>query len=403
MNPRSRRRRTPAAVLALAGLCLLAIGSPVASGASPSPVVIGFLNQERGPVAFPEFGAGARAARLYVNAKLDGINGRQLRFVECMTDGSPEASIDCANRFVQAKATAVLMGIDLGSDAALPILTAARIPLLGHRGYGPAQFVSANAFFFGAPVQAFGAAPLKLMAQRLQVDAVTFISLNNVLARVFVDTALAPAARKLGLKLDTVFYNPSNPDYTQIVTTALASRPDALFFSTAEPDCTSLIAAIRQLRYGGLVFAGGCTAFISANRQTAEGVFTASDLWTRSAAADAPKAKVEELKVFAARMKAHAPQYKSSAFAQATFSSTVDTANILREIKGAITSATILRQLRTTRNVSSFMGQPIVCDGKQWPGQPSTCAGGVLQYRVRGGVRRLFSNGFIYPKDVVTS
>jgi branched-chain amino acid transport system substrate-binding protein len=141
-----------------------------ATHASGPPVLVGFLDQERGANAFPEYGAGARAAQNYVNSRLDGIDGRPLKLVKCLTDGSPEASIDCANKFVQAKVVAVLMGIDIGSDGALPILAAAHIPLIGHLAIGTAQSVSKDAFFFGSPIQAWVAAPLKLMAQRLHVN-----------------------------------------------------------------------------------------------------------------------------------------------------------------------------------------------------------------------------------------
>jgi hypothetical protein len=47
------------------------------------------------------------------------------------------------------------------------------------------------------------------------------------------------------------------------------------------------------------------------------------------------------------------------------------------------------------------MGQPINCDGKQWPGQRTACAGGILVYRVERGVLRPFSHGFVYSKDIV--
>jgi branched-chain amino acid transport system substrate-binding protein len=401
MKWRSGWRSTIAAFVAVA-LCALGIAAPGATTASRPPVLVGFLDQERGANSFPEYGAAARAARDYINSKLDGINGRELKFVECSTDGSPEASINCANTFVHAKVGAVLMGIDIGSDAALPILTAARIPFVAHLAIGSAQSVSKQAFFFGSPIQAWVAAPLKVMAQRLHVKSVAFITQGNIVARTsLVPKGLVPAAKHLNLKLTTVYFDPANPDYAQAVTTALAARPDALFFSGSEPDCSSLIAAIRQLRFGGLVFASGCTAFIAADPQAAEGVFSNYDLWIQSASAAAPKAKVAELNAFAAQMKKAAPQYATSGGAQRTFAATMDTANVLRAIKGDITSAAVLKQLRATRNLPGFMGQPINCDGKQWPGQRTACAGGILVYRVERGVLRPFSHGFVYAKDIV--
>jgi branched-chain amino acid transport system substrate-binding protein len=390
------------AVLATVLVAVAASGA-VAGGAAGAPVVIGFLDQEKGAVAFPDFGGGARAARAYIDGNLNGINGRPLKFVECFTDGSPETSIDCANKFVQAKVVAVLEGLDFGADAALPILKAAGIPLVGHTAFGAAQLVSRNAFFFGAALPAFGAAPLKLMSKTLDVKSVVYMGQDNAVVRAFADSGVVPPAQRLGMKITTLFYNAANPDFTQTVTTALASRPDALFFTAPEPDCTSLVAAIRQLGFKGPVFAGSCTAFISADPQDAEGVYTSNDLWAPSAAASAPKDKAAQLRTFVAQMKKRSPKYVTSGFAQFSFSSTMDIAAVLRHIKGKITPASVTRQLRATRNLPSFMGQPISCDGKQWPGQPSACAGGVIEFRVHAGTRQKFSNGFVYAKELASS
>ncbi len=396
-----RGRLAIVGVLVVTALAAVTTAFGASRSAAASPIVIGFLNQEKGAVAFPDFGAGARVARGYLNSKLRGIRGRQLRFVECLTDGSPEASIDCANRFVEAKVVVVLEGLDFGADAALPILTKARIPLVGHTAFGAAQLVSKNAFFFGAALPAFGAAPVKLMAQRLGAKSVVYLGQDNPVVRAFADTGVVPAAENLGLKISTVFYNAASPDFTQIVTTALANNPDALFFTAPEPDCTGLVSAIRQLGFDGPVFAGSCTAFITADAKAAEGVYTSNDLWAPSAAAAAPKAKAVELKIFVAQMKQKAPKYVTSGFAQFSFSSTMDIAAILGRVTGKVTSGAVTKQLRATKKLPSFMGQPITCNGKQWPGQPSACAGGILEFRVQGGARRKFSNGFIYASDVV--
>jgi branched-chain amino acid transport system substrate-binding protein len=389
-------------VAGISALMLVSAGA-VRAHAARSPVLVGFLDEERGANPFPANGAAAHAARDYINSTLNGINGRDLKFDECLTDGSPEASIYCANQFVEAHVVAVLEGVDLGSDAALPILTAAHIPLIGHVAIGSAQTVSKDAFFFGAPIQSYVAAPLKLMAQRLHVKSVAFVVQDNPVTRTSqIPHGVAPAAKNLHLKLTNVLFSAENPDYTQTVTTALAAHPDALLISGNEPECTSLVADIRQVDYPGIVFVAGCTSFISADPKTAEGIYTVNDLWESSAAAGAPKADVADLRVFAAQMKRSAPQYAGDGNAQKMFSSVMDMATILRAIKEPISPAAVLQQLRSTRNTPSFMGQPIDCDGKQWPDQSSVCAGGMLVFRVHDGAQRAFSRGFVYPRDVVT-
>jgi branched-chain amino acid transport system substrate-binding protein len=378
--------------------------APAATPADTTPISVGLLDQERGANTFTENGAGARAARDYINSKLDGINGRQLEFVECSTDGSPEASINCANQFVRAKVVAVLMGIDLGSDAALPILTKAHIPFVAFLALGSAQSVSKDAFFFGAPSEAAVAAPMKLMAQRLHVKSVAFILQDNVVGRTaLIPRGVAPAAKHLKLKLTTVFVDPANPDYTQAVTTALAAKPDALFMSSSETDCSRLIVVIRQLHFDGPVFSAGCSAFISEDPKDSEGVIAVGRLWVQSAAAGAPKDKAAEVKAFAAEMARSAPKYAADAGAQRTFAATMDIASVMRRIKGEISPTALLAQLRETRGVPGFMGSPLNCDGKQWPGQPTACSAAVLLFRAHAGALRAYSNGFVDAADVVSS
>ena len=383
-------------------LGVLLFAAPAATPASPTPIRIGFLNQQRGTNIFPENSAAAHAARDYINAKLGGINGRPLKLIDCYTDGSPEASINCANTFVAAKVVAVLTGVDVGSDAALPILNKAHIPFVGPLAIGSAQSVSNDAFFFGPPSEASVAAAMKSMAQRLHVKSVAAILQDTVPTRTsLIPRGVDPAAKHLNLKVTTVLLDAANPDYTQAVTTALVAQPDALIMLSDETDCTRLIAVIRQLHYGGYVFSVGCEAYVTADPKDAEGVFAVSRLWVRSALAGAPKDKIAEVKLYDAQMAKDAPQYAKTQGAERTFAATMNLANVLRRITKPITPARVLDQLRNTRNLPGFMGEPITCDRKQWPGQPSACAGGVLLFRIHAGAPRAFSKGYIYPADVV--
>ncbi len=390
------------ALVASVSLAVLFFGASAPSvGANASPIRIGFLNQQRGAVEFPEGTAAAHAAMNYINIKLGGINGRPLKFTDCFTDGTPEASINCANTFVGAKVDAVLMNVDLGSDAALPILNKAHIPLVGSLALGPAQSVSKDAFFLGAPSEALVAAEMKLLAQNLHVSSVAVIDADTVPTRAsFLPNGVEPAAKHLNLKLTTVLYDQANPDYTQTVTTALAAQPQAIIFLGSETDCSQLIAVIRQLNYQGYAFAMGCSAFIAENPTDAEGVFAASRLWVKSALSAAPKGEAAEVGLYNSQMAKSAPQYASEQGAQRTFAATMDLASILRRITHPITPTSVLSQLRNTRNLPGFMGQPLNCDRKQWPRQPTACSGGTLIFRVHDGALLPFSKGYIDPADI---
>jgi len=410
------RIRTTALAVALtlaAGFILAACGSdeetaPAADTTAPEaaapatgqPIVVGFLNQEKGAVAFPDFGSGARTARDYLNEELGGIDGRPLEFVECLSDGSPESSIDCANRFAEEGVAAVLQGIDFSSDAALPILEEAGIPLVGHTAFGTAQSVSDSAFFLGAALPAYGVAPLQVMADQLGVESAVYMGSDTALIRGFVDGAIDPAAKELGIELTPIYYQAGNSNFSSAVTTAMAADPDAIFTTAADPECIGIVKAAATLGYQGDLFAGSCSAFIAADPKSAEGVFTSSDLWEPEAAAEAPAGKREQLETYVAQMEKRAPDYVAG-FAQDTFSSTMDLAAVLGTVKGNVTPASVTKALRATTGLDSFMGQELSCDGKQWPGQPTACGKGIIVYQVEGEARAPVTDGFVDAADLV--
>jgi len=378
-------------------------GSTQSTAAQPTgaPVVVGLLNQQLGAVAFPDFSAGATAAQAYINQDLRGINGRPLKFVQCFTDGTPEKSIDCANKFVDAHVVAVLQGLDYGSDATLPILSAAGIPLVGHTAFGANQLTSTDAFFFGAGLTAYGATPMWVMSHQLHVKSVVYLGQDNAVVRAFATFGVLPAAKKAGLSGNAVFYSATNPDYTLIAAQALAKHPDAVFFTSSEPDCTGLVAALVGGGFKGPIFAGSCTQFIKADPAAANGVYTANDLWAPSTGSTAPARAAAQLKTFVQQMTVHAPTYVSSGFAQFTFSSTMDLSSILGRISGAISPRTVIAQIKATKGLDSFMGQPLTCDGTAWPGQPSACAAGVIEFKVQHGSLTAFSPGYVDAKSLL--
>ena len=395
------------ATLALAGTLVYVAGLPAGAAGvnkkkadgSRAPVTVGFLNEQQGAVAFPTFGAGAQAARRYLDGH-GGIDGRPLKFLDCYTDGSTAAAVACANRFVTAHVPVVLEGISIGSDAAVPILAGAGIPLVGHTAFGNVQSNSRDAFFFGAATGAYDVVPLEVMKHDLHLSSVTYMAGTNAQDRGFVADDSRPAARSLGLKYQAIYYNGTSPNFQSTVGSAIATGAQAIFFTAPEPTCTSLVAAARTLSYKGPIFAGSCSAFIKADGKQANGVFTASDLFVPDDTKGVPAAAKKQLATYEKAMNAYAPQY-TNGFAQDTFSSTMDLATALRTIHGAVDAASVLKALRHIDGQKSFMGQPLDCNGKQWPGERAACASGLIEYRVHDGKRVMYTKGFVHGEQLV--
>jgi len=394
------------ASLVLVGAMTSVVGSSMAAASAKknadhtrSPVTIGFLNEQQGAVAFPTFGAGAQAARIYIDGH-GGIDGRPLKFLDCYTDGSTTAAVACANRFVAAHVPVVLEGISIGSDAAVPILAGAGIPLVGHTAFGTVQSNSPDAFFFGAATGAYDVVPLEVMKRNLRLSSVTYIAATNAQDRGYVNDDSQPAARALKLGYQAIYYNATSPSFQSTVSSAIATGAKAIFFTAPESTCTSLVAAARTLSYKGAIFAGSCSAFIKADGKGANGVFTASDLYVPDDMNGVPEAAKAQLATYKKAMSSYAPQY-TNGFAQDTFSSTMDLVSTLRAIHGTINPGSVLKALRHIDGQKSFMGQPLDCNGKQWPGERAACASGLIEYQVHNGKRVMYTKGFVNGEKLV--
>ncbi|MFE5564001.1 ABC transporter substrate-binding protein [Amycolatopsis japonica] len=376
-------------------LALNACGSSSQSGGSSAKdgIPVGFLNQGQGAAALPNAGAGAPAAVSYLNEN-GGINGKKINLITCDTDGTPATSVACANRFVQEKVAVVIQGIDLGSDSAVPILAGANIPLVGHTAFGPVQSNSSSAFFFGAAPGAYTAGPAVVVSKNMGLKSLAFTNIDAPPARAYTKIALEPVAKALGLGLDVSYYPAAAPNYSSVMASLLAKRPDAVLIIGPEQVCTGMLQAAKNLGYQGKILAGSCSAFIKADPASAEGVFTASDLY-QAGDDKVPADKKAELAIYDTAM-AKNEKYKDG-FSQNSFSAMMDLGAVLKSTNGDYSSSAILTALRNIRGMSSFMGQTLNCDGKQWPGEKAICGSGLIEYQVKDGRLSNFTNGFVDP------
>ncbi|MEV6013408.1 ABC transporter substrate-binding protein [Streptomyces sp. NPDC051976] len=366
--------------------------SSAPSKAKGEPIKVGFLNQGSGALAFPDFAAGGIAGAHHVNAE-GGINGRPIDLVTCDTDGTPAASVKCANQFVSEHVVAVVQGIDLNSDNALQILIGADIPLIGHAQFGVVQTNSADAFFFGAASGAYYGLPLVTLAKKYGAKHIAFLNVDTPTTRTLADANLDPVTKKLGIDLKKVFYPAMSPNYNAVFASAVSSKPDAVLIVASEADCTGLVQAGRALGYRGTIFAGSCSQFIAADPSAAEGVLTDTDMYLPDDTKGLPPATARQVADYQEAMKGQSAK-NVTPFSQMTFSGMMDLATALKAIKGEIKPESLKKSLRSIHGVQSYMGQTISCDGKQWPYATAVCAPGLLAYKVVSGKRQLVSGEF---------
>lgn len=339
--------------------------APSASGnkATGTPIKIGLLNPSNGPVTQPGVDTGAKAAISYINDSLGGIDGHPIDLVDCAVDVSaPESTIGCANQFVQAGVVTVIDGFDAASSAALPILKSANIPLVGQIPFDSVTGSSAdNRVYFGPPQASFLVGVMQSLKQQGK-NSLTLANVDVASAHQTFDRILSPLGAQLGLEVSSIYYSPTNPNYTALASTISSGNPDVggLMTSQTDANCTKLAQSLQSVGFKGVMFLAACTDFIDSMGAKAVGAQTYSPIWLPPANDSAPAPIQENLST---ATKYIDDQDGSGGFyAYGTFATLVDFAKTLSAAKPAeYTGPSILTALKAVTGYQSFLGPVLGC------------------------------------------
>ncbi|HEX8865899.1 MAG TPA: ABC transporter substrate-binding protein [Lentzea sp.] len=358
--------RVVAAVLLLATAC----AAEPERGPSGEPIKIGYLNNASGAFSVPELQTGAEVAVAHLNRK-GGVRNRPFELVTCPTDGTPEQSEACASKFVRDKVAVVVQGVDTGADAAMPQLSDAAIPLVGHVQFTPGLMNHKNAYFFGAAAVAYGTAALKYYADQ-SVKSVAWLLPESPATHAFSDSVLTPAAKRFGLTYRSVYYPADNPGWDGLARTVATAEASGSIAATEE-QCTHIVRALRESNYEGRILAASCTGLQKSVGNQSIGVELSSDFWHPTDPLSAPPANQEEIEEYRQAMR-EAGHDEPVAGAVVSFADMMTLARVLSTSDGTPEQA-----LKAVKNLDSFLGPQITCD-HAWLGN-SACSTAVLFYR----------------------
>lgn len=339
-------------------------------GPGGEPIRIGYLNNSSGAFAVPELQTGAEVAVAHLNRK-GGVRDRPFELVTCPTDGTPEQSQVCAEKFVAEKVAVAVQGVDTGADAAMPALAEAAIPLVGHVQFTPGLMNHKNAFFFGAAAVAYGTAALKYYADQ-GVTTVAWLLPESPATHAFTDTVLNPAAKRFGLRYRSVYYPADSPDWDGLARNVRGEEASGSIAATEE-QCTHIVKALREANYDGRILAASCTGLPRSVGNRSIGVELSADFWHPTDPLSAPPANQEEIEEYRTAMR-NAGHDEPVAGAVVSFADMMTLARVLSTSDGTAEQA-----LRAVRNLDSFLGPQITCD-HGWFGN-SACSTAVLFYR----------------------
>ena len=362
-------------------------------------IKIGVANNEGPALSLPEFRHGVEVAVDYVNAN-GGINGAEIEIVECINDGSPEGSVNCANQFVDEGAVAYFAAIDVGADAALPILTSAGIPYVSTEPWGATQKTDPNSWILGAPQGAYTAGPLQALADQGAKKVGAFF--RDIPTTHDLDAnVIQPIAQELGLEVNVIYVDATNPDWASAVATAQADGVDSMWGILQEGDCIAVVGAARAAGFDGPFAVGSCTAYITVlGAPAALNTITVTDTWFPQLRDVAPAAVQPQLDIYSEAMTAGGNEAELNGFAVTSFAAIMELSGIMTDIGAEVTAESLTAALGEASEIPGFMRPDGSCRTDVWPSEPATCRASLLFLQVNAGAdgapeRTLLGDDFV--------
>jgi branched-chain amino acid transport system substrate-binding protein len=378
--------------------------------AAPSgpPVRVGLINLEGAPGgSVKDLRLGAEAAVAYVNAELNGVNGRPLELEVCITTSSPEVSAQCAQRMAQEKVVAVIGGVDVGSSASLPILTQAGIPYLGAAPLLPADFTTDGAFMF-SPGGMANAASAAFAADQLGARRVSILQADDRPGAQLTDVFVRPALIAHGVRerdITVVAEQADAADLAPAVAAANRPDPDAIIVLFPPPACARIMQAAAALGVEAPMFyiaRCGDPSVLAAGGAGAEGIYFVTAVLNAESSADDG-----DVRTFVRAIREYGNDDLDPASVDAAngFATTMTVYQRLTTIAdGSVDAATVIASFRAAVDQPAFMGRSYTCDGQQAvPEWVSVCNVWVRMYQFTGGRYRDASGEWISARAALAN
>jgi branched-chain amino acid transport system substrate-binding protein len=334
-----------------------AFGTP--KKATGSPYVFGMINDETGPVTFPEARQGAIAAMEYVNNYLGGINGHPIVIDNCIGDGTPAGAGRCATELVAKHPIAILGAADVGAPASIP----------------------PNSIQFWSVSVGDNAAAAVYAGKTLGVKSVALMYFSNPQGESIIPQ-IVPVFKAAGVStVKTIPLSPTSPDPSPQAALVQSSGADLAYIDVPN-GCGNVLKSLKSVGYTGKLMGidpCGAPPVITASAGGAEGMYIASPFIL-------PTGTGSQAQLFQAAMKKWAaPGTLIDSPSVAGFATVMNTQAALSKISGTPDTKSILAAFKSGSNHPNFLSHPYTCDGQQMTGAPAICNDYYLMNQVKSG------------------
>jgi branched-chain amino acid transport system substrate-binding protein len=368
---------TPAASSAAPSAGSAVFGAP--NKATGSPYVFGMINDETGPVTFPEARQGANAAVSYVNDYLGGINGHPIKIESCTGDGTPATAARCANQLVAKHPIAILGAADVGAPASIPIYAHAKLAYLGGIPFTPVPSIAPNSIQFWSISVGDNAAAAVYAGKTLGVKSVAIIYFNNPQGASLLPL-ITPVFKAAGVtKITNIPLSPTSPDPSPQAALVQSSGAELAYVDVPN-GCGNVLKALKSVGYTGKIIGidpCGAPPVLEAAAGGANGMYIASPFLLQSGSST-------QAKLFSAAMKKWAaPGTLIDSISTAGFATVMNVQQVMSTITGTPTTTSILAAFRKGTH-PNFLSHAYTCNGQALKGAPAVCSDYYLMNQVQG-------------------
>lgn len=346
--------------------------------ATGTPIVVGLLNIENGPVTFPGYRAGVEATISYINDYLGGVGGHPLQLTHCETDGQPATSQRCANQVLDQKPAFIIGGADTGAPGAYPVWERAGLAVVGGVPFTPVEQNYKNGVMFAAIAGPDNAAAATYASQQGAKSAVVVYTSDTQGTRT--GDGAQKYLKNAGLTtVSGVPVPPTAADVSSQAATVVTSSPDAVFVTTPV-GCASMLKSLDQLGFKGTkLVIDPCTdpRVIQAAGAGAEGIVWGGPIDLPNSTADST--------LMMQILKKYAPD---AALTTITFMGVQSVMNIQKYLSptaDSLTTSSIISTFQKGTDNANFAAHAFTCDSKQIPGSISVCNGYQHLFQYKSG------------------
>jgi branched-chain amino acid transport system substrate-binding protein len=353
-----------------------ALGTP--KKATGTPYVFGLINDETGPVTFPEARQAEIAATQYVNNYMGGINGHPIQLVDCIGDTTGPTAARCATELVGKKPLAILGAADTGTPAAMPVYQRAHLAYIGGIPFTPVEQNAPNSIQFWSVSLGDNAAASVYAVKTLGAKSVAVMYFDNSQGKVAGLGVIPPVLKAAGATSVTpVPVPPTSPDPSPEVAKVVSAHPDAVYVDIPN-NCGVILKDLKSLGYTGKVVGiDPCTSppAITSSAGGAQGMYVATPFTVGSS----------QFNLFATALKKWgAPNTPIDGISESGFATVMNVRQALSTIKGTPTTTSILAAFKSGSNHPNFMSHPYTCNSQAVAKAVSICDDHYLIAQVAG-------------------